>query len=277
VNRDFVGVGAAGIVSGLFGAFATNASPARTAAVESAGGRSQLAGMTAAGAVVMLVPAAGLLTDVPLAALAAILLFVATRIFHINSLTAVLRFDRWEFALTVITLLTVALVGVEQGIGVAVGLAILDRTRRSAQPHTYELGRVPSTTSWEPLGHGDGSVAVAGVVVVQLVAPLYYANAEHVRVEIRAAASRETPPANLVVLDADAIGDIDFTGVAMLRLLLDELSRAGVVLAVARAVGEVPRNLARAGLVERVGGKRLFGTVDEAVTTLGPRPGAVKP
>ena len=79
------------------------------------------------------------------------------------------------------------------------------------------------------------------------------------------------------MLDADAITDIDYTGVAMLRSLLDELNRAGVVLAVARAVGAVPRNLARAGLVDRMGGQQLFGTVDEAVTTLGPRPGATTP
>ena len=134
VNRDFVGVGASGIVSGLFGSFATNASPARTAAVESAGGRSQLAGMAAGGVMVLLVFATGLLTDVPVAALAAILLFVATRIFHVRALVEVLRFDLWEFGLAVVTLLTVALAGVEQGIGVAVGLAILDRTRRSAPP-----------------------------------------------------------------------------------------------------------------------------------------------
>ena len=269
VNQDFVGVGVSSVFAGLFGAFATNASPARTAAVQAAGGRSQLAGMVAAGAVVLLVPATGLLTDVPVAALAAILLFVATRIFHARALAAVARFDRWEFALALVTLLTVAVVGVEQGIGVAVGLAILDRTRLSARPRLYVLGRVPGTTSWEPLGRVDDPEAVPGVVVVQLVAPIYYANAEHVRTELLAAA-RRAGATRAVVLDTDAVSDIDYTGIAMLRSLFDAFDKAGIAVAVARAVADAPGNLRRGGLVARLAGQRLFETVDEAVTAVRP-------
>jgi SulP family sulfate permease len=270
VNRDFVGVGVSSVLAGLFGAFATNASPARTAAVQSAGGRSQLAGLVAAAAVVLLVPATGLLTDVPVAALAAILLFVATRIFHARALAAVARFDRWEFALAVVTLLTVAVVGVEQGIGVAVGLAILDRTRLSARPRLYVLGRVPGTTSWEPLGRVDNPQPVPGVVVVQLVAPLYYANAEHVRSELLAAAHGTGVPTRAVVLDTDAVSDIDFTGITMLRSMLDAFDKAGITVAVARAVADAPGNLTRAGLLARLAEHRFFGTVDEAVHAVGP-------
>jgi sulfate permease, SulP family len=270
VNHDFVGVGAAGVLSGLGGAFATNASPARTAAVSSAGGRTQLAGMVAAAAVVVLVPAAVLLTDVPLATLAAILLFVATRIFHVDALRSVLRFDPWEFGLAVVTLLTVALVGVEQGVGVAVGLAILDRTRLAARPHLYVLGKVPGTTSWAPLGHRENPVPVPGIVVIQLGAPLFYANAEHVRVGILSALAQQESPVHGLVLDADAVGDIDFTGARVLETLLDELERSHVTVAVARAIGQVPRGLARSGLIDRVSEHRLFGTVDEAVAALAP-------
>ncbi len=144
VNRDFVGVGTGSILAGLSGAFAANASPARTGAVASAGGRTQVAGLAAAAAVVLVVPAAGLLRDVPVATLAGILIFVATRLFHVGQLASVFRFDRWEFGLAIVTLLTVAFVGVEQGIGVAVGLAILDRTRRSARPAVTCSARSPA-------------------------------------------------------------------------------------------------------------------------------------
>src|ERR1019366_8058526 len=143
VGRDFLGIGAGNIVAGLFRSFPVNASPARTAAVASASGRTQATGLGAAAALVLLVPAAGLLKDVPLATLAAVLIFVATRIFHVGDLRAIARFDRFELGLALITLLTVALVGVEQGIGVAVGLAILDRTRLSARPQLHVLGRIP--------------------------------------------------------------------------------------------------------------------------------------
>jgi len=271
LNRDLVGVGAGGVLAGLAGAFAANASPARTGAVAAAGGRTPLAGLAAAGGVVLLVPAAGLLTNMPLATLAAILMFVAVRIFHVRDLAAVARFDTWEFGLSVVTLLTVAVVGVEAGIGVAVALAILDRTRRSARPRAYVLGRIPGTTSWEPLRHHPQAVPVPGVVVVQFMAPLYYGNADHFRTLVHQALAEATAPVSVLVLDADAVSDIDYTGTRTLRTVLDELDRAHVVLGVARAVADAPHNLAASGLLARIGPDHVFDTVDAAVAALAPR------
>ncbi|MGA2520158.1 MAG: SulP family inorganic anion transporter [Acidimicrobiales bacterium] len=274
VNRDFVGVGAGGVLAGLCGAFATDASPARTAAVASAGGRTQLAGLAAAGGVILLIPAAGLLTDVPLATLAAILVYVATRIFRVHDLLAVLRFDLFEFGLALVTLLTVAFIGVEQGIGVAVGLAILDRTRRSARPPVLVLGKIRGTTSWVPLSHRLQPEQVPGVVVLQLMAPLYYANADRFRIQVEKVLADAPTPPHVLILDGDAMGDIDFTGTRTVLTLLDEQHRAGIVLGVARAIAGAPRSLERSGLLDRIGRDHIFDTVDEAVAALRPASGA---
>ncbi len=274
VNRDFVGVGAGSILAGVSGAFAANASPARTGAVASAGGRTQFSGLAAAAVVVVLVvPAAGLLRDVPLATLAAILIFVATRLFHVGQLVSVFRFDRTEFGLAIVTLLTVAFAGVEQGIGVAVGLAILDRTWRSARPHSYILGKIPGTTSWEPLSHHERPVPVPGVVVMQWLAPVYYANAAVFQAEVHKALADAPTPPKVLVLDADAVTDIDYTGTRAVAALVEELERSHIVVGVARAIGGAPQNLARSGLLNRIGSDRIFSTVDEAVTALTPKAG----
>jgi high affinity sulfate transporter 1 len=277
VGRDFVGVGAGSIMSGLFGSFAVNASPGRTAAVASTGGKSQAAGLGAAVVMVALIPAAGLLTDVPLATLAAVLIFVATRIFHAKDLLDILRFSTWEFVLALVTLVVVAVVGVEQGIAVAVGLAILDRTRRSARPKTFILGRIPGTTSWEAVENPDNDAAlVPGVVVFFFGAPLYFANAAYFRLRVHQALASASPAPQLLVLDAVAMGDIDYTGIRELGQVLDELARSHATLAVARAVATAPDDLARSGLIDRIGRHRLFASVDEAVVTLGPGgPGSV--
>ena len=100
--------------------------------------------------------------DVPLATLAAVLIYVALRLFKPRELRSIAHFDLFEFGLTAVTLLAVVLIGVEQGIAVAVGLAILDRVRLSARPQLHVLGRIPGTTSWAPLsaeclrGRGPG-------------------------------------------------------------------------------------------------------------------------
>ena len=217
VNRDFLGVGAGNVVAGLVGAFPVDASPPRTAAVVSASGRTQLAGLAAACALVLLIPGVALLEDLPLATLAAILIFIATRILNIHDLIDIARYDRFEFALALITLLTVALVGIEQGIAVAVALAILDRTRLSARPHVQILGRIPSTTSWTPLGSTDHASEVPGVLVVMFATPLWYANAAHFRSEMTAAINRAGHTLRLVVLDTPGMTDLDYTGSRALR------------------------------------------------------------
>jgi SulP family sulfate permease len=257
-------------VSGLVGSFAVDASPARTAAVATTGGRTQAAGLAAAVAMVALIPAAGLLTDVPLATLAAVLIFVATRIFHGKDLLHILRFDRWEFALALVTLVVVAVVGVEQGIAVAVGLAILDRTRLSARPMTFVLGRIPDTTSWESTEGPHNATVVPGVVVFFFGAPLYYVNAGYFRLKVHVALTAASPPARLLVLDAVAMTDVDYTGARALGQVLDELERTGVTVAVARAIPGAAKNLDRSGLLERIGRNHFFPSVDEAVLALGP-------
>ena len=270
VGRDFLGVGAGNIVAGLVGAFPVDASPPRTAAVAAASGRTQAAGLGAAAAIALLVLVAGVLKDLPVAALAGVLLFVASRIFHGRDLLAIARFDPFEFGLAVITLLTVAFVGVEQGIAVAVGLAILDRTRLSARPQLHVLGRIPQTTSWAPISGPEQATQVPGVLVVLFATPLWYANAVHFRAQLENSLTRAIGPPRLVVLDAIGMSDLDYTGSRSLREALDALDREHISFALARAGEHVRNSLARSGLLERIGENRLFPSVDEAVTTLWP-------
>ncbi len=271
VGRDFVGVGAGSILAGLCGSFPVNASPARTAIVASSGGRTQAAGLGAAAALALLIPASSLLKDVPLATLAGVLIFVATRIFHLRDVVSIAHFDLFEFGLTVITLLTVALVGVEQGIGVAVGLAVLDRTRLSAHPQMHVLGRIAGTTSWAPLSSAANVDQVPEVLVVLFATPLWYANAIHFKAEVDRTLARAEEMPKLLVLDALGMSDIDYTGSRALRGVLDQLDRDRVEVAVARSGSRLRQGLARSGLLERIGSDRFFPSVGEAVTALGPK------
>ena len=265
VSGDFLGVGAGSIVAGLAGSFPVNGSPPRTGAVAAAGGRTQAAGLAAAAAVVVLIPAAGLLEDLPVATLAAVLLFIAARIFPLGDLRAIARFDLFEFALAMITLLAVAFIGVEQGIAVAVGLAILDRTRLSARPQLHVLGRIPGTTSWAPLSSAENAAQVPGVLVVLFATPLWYANAVDFHAQIDAALERALGPPHVVVLDAIGMTDIDYTGARALRAVLDEFGRTHIAFAVARAGERARSSLERCGLLARIGPDHFFSSVNEAV------------
>lgn len=265
VSRDFLGVGAGSVLAGLAGSFPVNASPPRTAAVAEAGARTQISGLLAAAALAALVPVSGLLKDLPVAALAAVLLFVAARIFHARELYDIARFDTFEFILAAVGLLAVAFIGVQEGIGVAVALAILDRARLTARPQLHVLGQIPGTTSWAPVSGPEKPAQVPGVLVVLFATPLWYANAANFRREMEQAQTRAVGRPRALILDAIGMSDIDFTGSRALREVLDELESRQIVFAVARAGEHVRSNLEKAGLLERIGNDRFYGSVGEAV------------
>jgi SulP family sulfate permease len=267
-GRDFLAVGAGSVLAGVSGSFPVDASPPRTGAVANAGGRTQAGPLGAAVVLVFLIPVAGILKDVPLATLAAILLFVAARLFNFGELRAVARFNLVEFALALITLLTVALIGVEQGIAVAVVLAMLDRIRKSAQSQLAVLGRVAGTTSWTPLAADPDAAQQTGVLAVLFATPLWYANATHFREQMADAVARAPGTTTVVVLDAIGMTDVDFTGARALGRVLDAAARNHVAFGVARAGDHLRETLRRSGLLDRIGSERLFSTVNEAVTTL---------
>jgi SulP family sulfate permease len=267
-GRDFLAVGAGSVASGLVGSFPVNASPPRTGAVVTAGGRTQAGALGAALVIILIIPVADVLKDVPLTTLAAILIYIALRLFNWRELVAIARFDRFEFALAAITLLAVVLIGVEQGIGVAVVLAILDRIRRDARTSVHVLGRVRDTTSWAPLGAGDAE-QVAGILVILFATPLWYANAVHFKEEVEAA-MKDAGPIGALVLDTIGMSEVDFTGTRALGQVLAACERDHVTFGVARAGDRLTQSLQRGGLAARIGADHFFSTVGEAVAALAP-------
>ena len=147
VNRDFIGVGAGSVAAGLFGLFPVNASPPRTAAVEQAGGRSQLSGLFAVFCVVLLIAFGGsLLRFVPMAALAGILFSVALRIARPSTFLIVLRQTWGEFLLILATMIAIVVLPIQTGVAVGIGLSVMHGLWTITRTHMIELEHVPGTT-----------------------------------------------------------------------------------------------------------------------------------
>lgn len=269
-NRDLAAVGAGSLAAGLSGSFAVNSSPPRTEIVIASGGRSQLTSVVAAAVVAgVVLLAAGLLSDLPDAALGAILVYVATRLFRIGDLRSILRFDRLEFALAVITLLAVAFIGIEQGVVLAALLSLADRTRRSARPVDVILGREPGTGHWIPPNVGRPTEQVPGVIVYLPYAPLWYGNADYIRWRVREIVGSAAQPVRAFVLDANGMSDIDYTGARAFGELAAELARQGVATGIARSSRLVHHDLKHSGLLTEIGPNHLFASVEGAVEALG--------
>jgi SulP family sulfate permease len=150
-----------------------------------------------------------------------------------------------EFFLAILTVLGVLLLGVEIGLALAVGLAILDQTWRSAHPGTIELGRRRDTTSWENADEPDVE-RVDHIVAMIFTADIYFANAGVFRRELHELLAKH-PDTRHLVIDAAAISYIDFTGLTMLSQVVADLNKDSISVSVARATEQVRRQVATFG------------------------------
>jgi MFS superfamily sulfate permease-like transporter len=266
VNHDFLGVGAANILSGLLGVFPVNASPPRTAVVAETGGVSQLSALLCALLVGLLASVgAGLLTHVPYAALAGVLLFVAQRIFRLSVMADVLRHSFAEFGLILVTALAILFLPIQEGVAIGIILSLLHGIWTTSRAQTIELKRIPGSSIWWPQGFESPGETLPRVRVVALQAPLSFLNAYDFQnsIQVLLLAAADT---RLLVIESNAIVEIDYTGAKILSDVIKRLRAQGVDVAFARLESvRAQYSFEQLGLLALVGPDHVFRSVEEAV------------
>ncbi|HEY4833344.1 MAG TPA: SulP family inorganic anion transporter [Bradyrhizobium sp.] len=273
VNRDFVGVGVANMLSGLIGAFPVNASPPRTAVVAETGGRSQLASVVAVLIVIVLLAfGASLLGRIPNAALGGVLLFVALRIIRFGQIVTTYRRAWGEFLLIIATAAAIVLLPIEQGVGIGISLSLLHGIWSTTRARVVIFERVPGTSIWWPASANLPGEREPGVIVAGFQAPLAFLNAYDFRRDILEALQSVPERARLLVLEATGIVEIDFTAGQILCDLIRKCHADGVDFAIARLESiRAQEAMARLGINEVLGPDRQFRSVEEAIRALAKR------
>jgi high affinity sulfate transporter 1 len=265
-NRELVGLGAANLAAGLIRGFPISSSASRTPVAESAGARTQLTGVVGALAMVLLLVAAPWLTkNVPVTALAAVVISAAVRMFDVASMRAFHRVRRSDFALSLVAFFAVAGLGVLPGIGVAVAVSLLDVVRRAWRPHDAILGQAEGVKGYHDLRRYPAAKQIPGLLLYRWDAPLFFANADTFRERILDAVEGASSPVQWVVVAAEPITDVDTTAAEMLEELDKELGSYGAELAFAELKDPVRDRLERYGLRARIGHGFFFPTVGVAV------------
>ncbi|MFY7949189.1 MAG: SulP family inorganic anion transporter, partial [Gemmatimonas sp.] len=178
-NQEMVGLGAANVAAGLFQGFPISASASRTPVAEAAGAKTQLTGVVGALSVgAMLLMAPGLLSQLPVAALAAVVIASAIGLIEVADLRRIWRIQRWEFWLSMGCLLGVALLGAIPGIGLAIVVAVIEFLWDGWRPHSAVLGRVDGVKGYHDITRHPQARMVPGLVLFRWDAPLFFANAE---------------------------------------------------------------------------------------------------
>jgi MFS superfamily sulfate permease-like transporter len=264
-NEDLVGLAVANASAALSGTFVVNGSPTQTAMVESSGGQSQLAQVATAGMVALvLLFVTHPLQYLPRCVLGSIVFIIAIKLVDLRGLASIRRESPGEFALAATTAAVVVLIGVEQGIVLAMVLSLLRIVRHSYRPHTGVLVAGEGGT-WELTPAVPGTFTEPGLVMYRFSAALFYANAGYFSEEIRAIVGPAPTPVRWLVVDAEAITNIDYTAARVVRQLLRDLSASGVTVAFARVAFFLRADLDRHHLTDVIGKENLFARIHDAL------------
>lgn len=265
-NRELLAIGGANLATGLFQGFPISSSSSRTPVAEAAGARTQLAGVTAAvGLGVVLVAGTGLFADMPQCALAAVIVVSVVALVDVAGLRRLARVNRIDFALAVAAFAAVVVVGVLPGIGVAIALSLLAILVRAWRPYSAVLGRVHGRKGYHDAARHPEGARVPGLVLLRFDAPLFFANADVFRDRVEEAIDTSPTPVQTVVIAAEPITDVDTTAADALEELRTELAARGIGLWLAELKGPAKDALVRYGLVDSLGAERLYPTIGQAV------------
>jgi len=263
-DTDLIGLGAANVAAALSGTFVVNGSPTQTQVADSAGGRSQLAQLTTTAVVlIVLLLLTGPLASLPIAALAAIVFVIAAGLIDIAGMRRILACRLDEFVIALLTTAAVMILGVEQGIVLAVAASIIDHLRHSYHPLSSVLVK-SAAGHWQPVPVMPGARTEEGLVVYRFGTSLYYANAPRLIDDVTALAAQGSP-LRWMVLDAAAIDDVDYTAAAALTRVIEHLRKRHIRPAVSSVLGPVREQLDRYGISAALGPSAFYDTPGEAL------------
>jgi SulP family sulfate permease len=265
-DQELMALGAANLASGFTQGFPVSSSGSRTAIADALGVRTQLHSLVAVAAVLVAVVAfRPVLEAFPSAALAGVVVYAAVRLVDTGEIGRIARFRRSELVLTGATTAGVLLLGVLPGIGVAIGLSILDLLRRVARGHDGILGFVPGLAGMHDVDDHDGASTVEGLVVYRYDSPLFFANAEDFRSRCLEAVDSAPSPVAWLLVNMEANVEVDLTALDALEELRTELDARGVTVALARVKTDLRVDLDRYGLTDQLGPSRIYPTLPTAV------------
>jgi len=265
-NQELVALAAANISAGLFSGFPVGASQSRTVINDASGGRTQMVSLVASGLLIafllVLTPA---LEPLPTVALAAILINAGIHLVEANAYRTFFRISPRAGWLALIVALGILIVGVIPGILVGVGLSLVYLLARLARPTDAVLQEIPGTGSFHDVGTDTHTHTVPGLIAYRFYAPLFFANAEHFARRVRSLVAESPQPVKWVLVDVQAVTEIDVNGAEVVQQLVEDLAAQGVSVKFARANRPLRETVERIGLAEHLRKEWLFPSVHAAV------------
>jgi high affinity sulfate transporter 1 len=265
-NQEMIGLGAANLAAGFFAGFPISSSSSRTPVAEASGAKTQVTGVVGAVAVALvLLLAPDLMTNLPTSALAAVVIAAAIGLFEFSDLRRILRIQPWEFWLSIVCFVGVAVLGAIPGIGLAIVIAVIEFLWDGWRPHSAVLGRVDGIRGYHDITRYPEARLVPGLVLFRWDAPLFFANAELFQQRVLAAVASSPTPVRRIIVAAEPVTSVDVTSADTLAELEQTLRASSIELHFAEMKDPVKDKLKRFELLARFGSGNFHPTIGAAV------------
>ncbi len=268
-NKDLMSLGLANIMSAFTQGFTVNGSPPRSAASEIAGGKSQMVNVFMAILTgVVLLFATDVLTLLPVAALGAVVCEIGLRLINVEQLKDVWRANKSEFGIAMLALGAVAVLGVQQGVILAVLGSLVERLWREYRPSDGVLLRDGKIDEWAATrieGSHKHTSRPDGVLIYHFESDLFFENASYFSQRLKQAVAQAKYPVKSVILDAGAMSDIDYTGAAALRRVAEQLMADGINFSVAHVSPAFAKMLRQYHVTKLIGSDNIYDSLRAAV------------
>jgi SulP family sulfate permease len=243
--QEFFGLGISNIGSGIFGGMPVAASGARTAVNQESKAVTQVSQLFGAVSIaVVLLFLAKFLSYLPLAALAVIVIMAVKNLFNYKELKSISHAWRSEAILAIITLVGVTILGIFQGLLLAVLLAVMNLVRRNTLPKYAVLGQAEDG-SLRDMSRPPKTKAIPGVIIFRFDAPLYFVNANYFKDTVYQLIEESEDEVKWFLWDAETITELDSTAGQMLLVLIRDLKSKGITFAIARMKGPIRKTVSK--------------------------------
>ena len=253
-RQELLGLGAANLLIGLFQGYPSAGGLSQSAVNEKAGARTPLALVFASVTLALvLLFLTGLFRNLPNTVLAAVVLVAVLGLIDVRELRHLFRVSRTDFTAAIVALVSVLLLGILNGVIVAVVASLVMLLLRTSTPHVAFLGRIPGTNRFSDVARHPDNEPVPGVLIFRVEAPLLYFNVDHVQRTVLERVRSRPDGLHMVVCDLSNSPYLDLAGARMLARLYDELKRMNIELLVVEAHATLRDILRAEGLDKLVG------------------------
>ncbi|KAK4492518.1 hypothetical protein RD792_003329 [Penstemon davidsonii] len=273
-NKEMIAFGMMNIAGSCTSCYLTAGPFSRSAVNFNAGCKTAVSNIVMAIAVMItLLVLTPLFHYTPLVVLSSIIIAAMLGLIDYEAAIHLWHVDKFDFLVCMSAFVGVVFANIEIGLILAIGLSIMRVLLFVARPRTVVLGNIPDTKVYRNIDHYTNTNNVPGVLILEIEAPIYFANSSYLRERIarwiddeedRIKSSGETS-LQYVILDMGAVGNIDTSGISMLDEVKKVVDRRGLKLVLANPGAEVMKKMNKSKLLETIGQEWIFLTVGEAV------------